>query len=99
MTDKVLAAIDSSPFSENVCDYAAWAATALDAPLDVVHVIDNHPQTSEPDLTGNLGLGTREHLLERLSDICLVPDDEIAHRSYPLLAARELLHQFIREQV
>ncbi|MGM0521087.1 MAG: universal stress protein [Pseudomonadota bacterium] len=69
MTDQVLAAIDSSPFSEGVCDYAAWAAQALDAPLDFVHVLDNHPQTSEPDLTGNLGLGTREHLLERLSDV------------------------------
>lgn len=69
MTDKVLAAIDSSQFSQVVCDYAAWAAQALEAPLDFVHVIDNHPQTSEPDMTGNLGLGTREHLLERLSDI------------------------------
>ncbi|MYL23374.1 universal stress protein [Halomonas alkaliantarctica] len=69
MTDKVLAAIDSSQFSQIVCDYAAWAAQALEAPLEFVHVIDNHPQTSEPDMTGNLGLGTREHLLERLSDI------------------------------
>ena len=30
---------------------------------------------------------------------CRVPDDRIAYRSYPLLAARELLQQFIREQV
>lgn len=30
---------------------------------------------------------------------CRVPDDQIAYRSYPLLAARELLQQFIREQV
>ncbi|QNI03873.1 universal stress protein [Halomonas sp. SH5A2] len=69
MSDRVLAAIDSSQFSEGVCDYAAWAAKALDAPLAFIHVVDNHPQTSEPDLTGNLGLGTREHLLEKLSDI------------------------------
>ena len=32
-------------------------------------------------------------------NICRVPDDQIAYRSYPLLAARELLQQFIREQV
>ena len=57
MSDRVLAAIDSSQFSEGVCDYAAWAAQALDA------------QVAEPDLTGNLGLGTREHLLEKLSAI------------------------------
>jgi len=37
---------------------------------------------------------------EALGDtICRVPDDQIAYRSYPLLAARELLQQFIREQV
>lgn len=30
---------------------------------------------------------------------CRVPDDQIAYRSYPLLAARGLLQQFIREQV
>ncbi|KPQ26186.1 MAG: universal stress protein family protein [Halomonas sp. HL-48] len=69
MTDHVLAAVDSSGFSTGVCDYAVWAAQRLDAPLAFIHVIDNHPQTSEPDLTGNLGLGTREHLLEKLSDI------------------------------
>ena len=31
--------------------------------------MDNHAQVAEPDLTGNLGLGTREHLLEKLSGI------------------------------
>ena len=34
-----------------------------------------------------------------LASTCNVPDDQIAYRSYPLLAARELLQQFIREQV
>ncbi|PWW29758.1 hypothetical protein DFO74_1575, partial [Chromohalobacter israelensis] len=34
-----------------------------------------------------------------LKHICRVPDDRIAYRSYPLLAARELLQQFIREQI
>ena len=39
-------------------------------------------------------------VLERfLRARCRVPDDRIAYRSYPLLAARELLQQFIREQV
>ena len=30
---------------------------------------------------------------------CQVPDDQIALRSYPLLAARELLHQIIQEHI
>lgn len=69
MSDCVLAAIDGSQYSESVCDYAAWAAKALDAPLSFIHILDNHSQIAEPDLTGNLGLGTREHLLEKLSDL------------------------------
>ena len=69
MSDYVLAAIDGSHYAESVCDYAVWAATALSAPLRFLHTVDNHTQVAEPDLTGHLGLGTREHLLEQLSDI------------------------------
>lgn len=31
--EQVIAGIDGSSFSTSVCDYAAWAATRLDAPL------------------------------------------------------------------
>ncbi|BCA91579.1 MAG TPA: hypothetical protein DHW46_00530 [Halomonas sp.] len=47
-----------------------------------------------------------EFLYQSLSDTqaiiratCRIPDDQIAYKSYPLLAARELLQQFIQEQV
>ncbi|MDN3521750.1 universal stress protein, partial [Halomonas ramblicola] len=69
MTEQVMAAIDGSKFSEGVCDYAAWASQALEAPLTFLHVVDNHPQTAEADLSGNIGLGSREHLLEELSEL------------------------------
>lgn len=69
MTEQVMAAIDGSQFSEGVCDYAAWVSRALDAPLTFLHVNDNHPQTAEADLSGNIGLGSREHLLEELSHL------------------------------
>ncbi|SEL04177.1 universal stress protein [Halomonas daqiaonensis] len=69
MTEQVMAAIDGSTYSEGVSGYAAWASLALDAPLIFLHVNDNHPQTAEADLTGNIGLGAREHLLEELSQL------------------------------
>ncbi|WP_136248195.1 universal stress protein [Halomonas borealis] len=69
MTEQVMAAIDGSQYSEGVCDYAAWASQALDAPLTFLHVVDNHPQTAEADLSGTIGLGSREHLLEELSQL------------------------------
>ncbi|MCG6658114.1 universal stress protein [Halomonas campisalis] len=67
MTEQVMATIDGSTFSEGVCDYSAWASQALGAPLTFLHVVDNHPQTAEADLSGNIGLGSREHLLDELS--------------------------------
>jgi nucleotide-binding universal stress UspA family protein len=69
MTDQVMAAIDGSTFSEGVCGYAAWASLALGAPLTFLHVVDNHPQIAEADLSGNIGLGARERLLEELSQL------------------------------
>ncbi|RDB42779.1 universal stress protein [Halomonas sp. DQ26W] len=69
MTDQVMAAIDGSQFSAGVCDTAAWASQALKAPLTFLHVVDNHPQTAEADLSGNIGLGSRERLLEELSQL------------------------------
>ncbi|MBE0462459.1 MAG: universal stress protein [Halomonadaceae bacterium] len=68
MSEQVIAAIDGSEFSEGVCDYAAWASLALNAPLCFVHVLDNHSAApSEQDLSGNLHFGAREHLMEELS--------------------------------
>lgn len=69
MTEQVMAAIDGSHFSEGVCDFAAWASQALDAPLTFLHVVDNHQQSTETDLSGNIGLGAREHLLEELAQL------------------------------
>lgn len=70
MTEHVLAAIDGSQFSEGVCDYAAWASLALEAPLHFVHVVDNHSEVpEEQNLSGNLRLGARERLMKELSDL------------------------------
>ena len=39
---KVLACVDQSHFADAVADYAAWAARRMDAPLELLHVIDRH---------------------------------------------------------
>lgn len=67
MTEQVMAAIDGSQFSQAVCDCAAWASLALDVALTFLHVNDNHTAPPEQDLSGNLSLGSREHLMEELS--------------------------------
>jgi nucleotide-binding universal stress UspA family protein len=66
----VLAAIDASAYAASVVDHAAWAAGRLQAPLELLHVIDRSP-TPPPttDLSGNLALGAHETLLDQLASL------------------------------
>lgn len=63
----VMACIDASPSAVAVCDYAAWASLRLDAPLCFLHVLDHQRYPASPDLSGSIGLGTRENLLDDLA--------------------------------
>lgn len=65
----VMACIDGSPSTRAVCDYAAWASQRLSAPLTLLHVLDQVQYPTEPDLSGAIGLGSREHLLEELANL------------------------------
>ena len=65
---KVLACIDGSTLSESACDYASWIATRVDAPLKLLNTIDHHHEMSATsDLSGNLGVDGRDHLLEEMT--------------------------------
>lgn len=65
----VMACIDNSQSSLAVCDYAAWASQQLSAPLTLMHVLDEEKYPASADLSGNIGLGSREHLLEELATL------------------------------
>ena len=65
---KVLACVDQSRFADYVTDYAAWAAQRMSAPLELLHVIDRHPEISDSkDHSGAIGIDAQEQLLETLS--------------------------------
>ncbi len=66
---KVLACVDQSHYADTVADYAAWAARRLEAPLELLHVIDRHlEQGSGEDHSGAIGINAQEQLLSTLSD-------------------------------
>lgn len=67
MTDKILALVDSSPYSESVCHYAAWIAGRLNAGVDVMHVLGRREGTGTSDYSGSLFLGARSSLLAELA--------------------------------
>lgn len=63
---QVVACIDGSEAALAVCDYAAWASQRMGAPLTLLHVLDEEKYPARTDMTGNIGLGSREQLQEEL---------------------------------
>ena len=65
--NKILACVDQSHFADYVTDYAAWAARRMNAPLELLHVINRHPEISTgKDHSGAIGFDAQEHLLTEL---------------------------------
>jgi nucleotide-binding universal stress UspA family protein len=63
----VVACIDGSRYSPAVCDCASWAALSMEAPLTFLHVPSKVREAPQADLSGSIGFGTRESLLEELA--------------------------------
>jgi nucleotide-binding universal stress UspA family protein len=66
---QVIACIDGSSITLAVCDYAAWASRQMDAPLNFLHVLGRSEYPVPADLSGNIGLGSRETLLQELAEL------------------------------
>jgi len=64
-----MACIDGSPQAAAVCDCSAWASKRLDAPLTLLHVLDRQQYPVSGDLSGIIGLGSREFLLQELATL------------------------------
>lgn len=67
--NKILACIDGSRFSEAVCDYAAWISQRVGAPLQLLHNIEQQSSAALTDLSGAIGMGSREVLMKELTEI------------------------------
>lgn len=64
----VIACVDGSKLTENVLNASVWAAQRMEAPLVLLHALEK-ASASEYDLSGTIGLGSREHLLEELTEL------------------------------
>lgn len=65
---KILACVDTTPLADVVTDYAAWAARRLDAPVELLHVLERHVALSaNQDHSGAIGLDAQEKLMDRLA--------------------------------
>lgn len=67
MKKPVLTYTDGSVYAQSIYHYSAWAARQLSAPVHVVHMLNAHRERAGlKDLSGNLGPGASDELLEEL---------------------------------
>ncbi len=67
---KVMACLDASAYTDSVVDYAAWASKRLEADLICLHVLHREvSRTATADYSGNIGIDTREQLLDELAEL------------------------------
>jgi len=84
--NRILACVDQSHYADFVADAAAWAARRVEAPMELLHIIDRQEALpSGVDHSGAIGVGAQEKLLDRLS-----AEDEQRARN-----ARERGRQFL----
>ncbi|GAB4362347.1 MAG: universal stress protein [Methylohalobius crimeensis] len=88
----VLACIDGSAFTPAVCDYAAWIAQRVEVPLKLLHNLERRDTADRADLSGAIGLGSQEHLLEELTEV-------EQQRSKLMLQKGKLMLEAARERV
>ena len=64
--NKVYACIDGLASTGCVIDWAAWSALRLEAPLELLHVLERTDRPLVGDFSGAMGLGAQEALLNEL---------------------------------
>ena len=68
MSKKIIACVDGSILSEAVCDFGAFFSKNLGLSLELLSVVEHIHVSAQTDLSGNIGLGSRDDLLESLID-------------------------------
>ena len=66
---QVIACIDGSSAATAVVQAATWSASALAAPLVLFHVLEDGHSVAASDMSGQIGLGSREKLLGELAEL------------------------------
>lgn len=81
----VLCCVDGKNFNEAVCDYGVFVSNNTKAPLRFLNIVEHTSNAKELDLSGNIALGAKDDLLEKLSH------DEEESSKETIKKSRELL--------
>ena len=94
MTDKIIARVDGSVYSESVCRHAAWISQRTQSPVELIHVLGRRDGTGNRDLSGAIRLGARTRLMEELAELDAQRAKLVSHRGRAILEdARAIVDQ------
>lgn len=94
MTNKIIALVDGSIYSESVCHHAAWIAKRTGAPVELIHVLGRRGAPEKQDLSGSIRLGARTQLMEELAALDAQRAKLVSHRGRAVLEdARAIVDQ------
>ena len=65
----IIACIDGSPMTLATCEASAWIASKINAPLVLLHALDKTTRPVVSELSGQIGLGSQEELLNELAKL------------------------------
>ncbi|ODN69986.1 universal stress protein [Methylobrevis pamukkalensis] len=85
MTDKIIALVDGSIYSESICHHAAWIAQRTAAPVELIHVLGRREAPEKSDLSGAIRLGARTKLMEELAELDAQCAKLVGHRGRAIL--------------
>ncbi len=69
MSNKIIAFVDGSIYSQSVCHHVAWAAGRMGGAVELYHVLGRRAGVDKGDYSGSIRLGARTKLLEELAEL------------------------------
>ncbi|MFN3953261.1 MAG: universal stress protein [Pararhodobacter sp.] len=92
MTNKIIALVDGSIYSQSVCEHAAWVAERTGWAVELLHVLGRREGVETADYSGSIALGARTALLEELAELDAQRARLVSHRGRAILEdARAIL--------
>lgn len=88
----VLCCVDGGKYTQAIMDYAVYIANNMNLPLRLLNVVEHNHNAKKVDLTGNIGLGAKEDVLEKLVQ------EEATESKCAIQAGKELLKS-LKEQI
>ena len=67
MNGFILCPVDGVNFSQDVCDYGVYIANTTNSQIKFLNIVEHNNNAKELDLSGNISLGAKDDLLEKLA--------------------------------